>query len=81
MTLHQGAIEDIFCESMQMKGLEVERGTFPTSLVLTDNTATLMDSDAYTAEVVSPFLPSHIDAEGYHSTGRTQPSERYFRRR
>lgn len=49
MTLHQGAIEDIFLDNMRDMGVEVSRPVIPTSLEVTE--ALVDDFDAYPVRV------------------------------
>ncbi|KAJ3852796.1 FAD binding domain-containing protein [Lentinula lateritia] len=50
VTLHQGAIEDIFLDNMRDMGVEVSRPVIPTSLEVTE--ALVDDFDAYPVRVV-----------------------------
>lgn len=50
-TIHQGFIESLFIDSMKEYGLEVERETFPTSLVISDNEKELSDPSAHPVTV------------------------------
>ena len=63
ITLHQGAIENIFADSMKEMGVEVSRPMLPTQLDL--DLSKLADPTAYVARVVL----KHLDApEGEVST-------------
>ncbi|KAJ6619953.1 FAD binding domain-containing protein [Mycena sp. CBHHK59/15] len=54
LTLHQGAIEQIFLDSMTPMGVEVSRPVIPTQIEL--DPAALGDPDAYVARVVLKHL-------------------------
>lgn len=53
---HQGGMERIFCDSMQTKGVEVERSTIPTSLKVTEDERDLKDPNAYAIKVGAHHL-------------------------
>ena len=55
MTLHQGAIEAIFLDSMREFGLDISRPTIPVSLELSEDALELQDPDAYPVRVRSSF--------------------------
>ncbi|EKM60807.1 uncharacterized protein PHACADRAFT_246963 [Phanerochaete carnosa HHB-10118-sp] len=59
VTLHQGAIEQIFLDSMAKEGLRVDRQTVPTSIKLSTDEAELKDPQAYAVTVVL----QHLDGE------------------
>ncbi|KZT07245.1 uncharacterized protein LAESUDRAFT_758651 [Laetiporus sulphureus 93-53] len=59
MALHQGAIEQIFMDSMASKGVEVERPIIPTFIELSDDEAVLKDPTSHPARVVL----KHLDVE------------------
>ena len=46
-------MEDIFLDSMRLKGLEVERSTIPTSIKVSDNERDLEDPNAHVVKVQS----------------------------
>ncbi|KAL4251566.1 PheA/TfdB FAD monooxygenase family protein [Abortiporus biennis] len=56
VTLHQGAIETIFLDSMREQGLEVDRPTIPTLLELSTDESELKDANAYPVKVVLKHL-------------------------
>ncbi|ETW78714.1 hypothetical protein HETIRDRAFT_459911 [Heterobasidion irregulare TC 32-1] len=56
LTLHQGAIEKVFLDSMRQEGLEVERPKIPTSLEISTDEAALSDPHAYAVKVVLKSL-------------------------
>lgn len=58
MTLHQGAIEQIFKDSLREHGVHVERPYQPTSLELSQDEKELLDPEAYPVKVC--FFPSSI---------------------
>ncbi|KAI0701479.1 FAD binding domain-containing protein [Cytidiella melzeri] len=58
VTLHQGAIENIFLDSMATVGTNVERPIVPTSIHLSDNLAELSDPHKHAVKVVL----KHLDA-------------------
>jgi phenol 2-monooxygenase len=47
VTLHQGAIEDIFLDAMREKGLEVGRPVVPTKIRMSQDVGQLRDPNAY----------------------------------
>lgn len=49
-------MERIFCDSMQTKGVEVERSTIPTSLKVTEDERDLKDPNAYAIKVGAHHL-------------------------
>ena len=51
VTLHQGAIEAIFLDSLRLMGRTVERPIKPTSIELSQNEAELRDPRAYPVKV------------------------------
>ena len=53
VTIYQGGVEDIFCESMSEKGLEVERATIPISLDLLEDENKLRNPNEYAVKVAS----------------------------
>lgn len=57
MTLHQGAIEAIFLDSMREFGLDVSRPAIPVSLQVSEDAMELKDPDAYPVRVRFPFTP------------------------
>ncbi|GJE87714.1 phenol 2-monooxygenase [Phanerochaete sordida] len=59
ITLHQGAIEQIFLDSMAQEDLRVDRETVPISIKVTGDEAELRDSQAHAVTVVL----QHLDAE------------------
>ena len=66
MTLHQGAIEAIFLDSMRDMGLEVERPIVPTALELSADATLLADPNSYSVKATL----KHLDAEdGKTDTG------------
>ncbi|CCM01337.1 uncharacterized protein FIBRA_03386 [Fibroporia radiculosa] len=56
ITLHQGAIEAIFLDSMRSMDVEVERPIVPTSLELSQDEAELKDPNAHPVKVVLKYL-------------------------
>lgn len=56
MTLHQGAIEAIFLDTMRSMGLEVDRPAIPTSLEISTNEKELLDPQAYPVKVRIVFF-------------------------
>ncbi|KAF8997916.1 FAD binding domain-containing protein [Cyathus striatus] len=70
VTLHQGAIEAIFLESMQKHGVQVSRPVVPMSVQLTQDESKLKDPKAYPVRVVLKSLQptdSHSDTEVVHA--------------
>ncbi|KAG6841242.1 hypothetical protein C0991_000526 [Blastosporella zonata] len=64
-TLHQGAIEDIFLDSMKKNGVEVSRPIVPVSIQISETEKDSTDIDAYPVRVVL----KHVDAlEGQTDT-------------
>ena len=59
VTLHQGAIESIFLDSLHHMGRTVERPVKPTSVELSQNEAELGDPRAYPVKVRRPNVPAH----------------------
>ena len=53
VTLHQGAIESIFLDSMQSKGHIVHRPIKPTALEISEDEEALKDPHAYVVKVCS----------------------------
>ena len=51
MTLHQGAIEAIFLDSLGSMGIMVDRPIEPTSIELSTNEAVLRDPHSYAVKV------------------------------
>lgn len=51
VTLHQGAIEAIFLDSMRDHGLEIDRPIEPTELELDEREEVLASADAYPVKV------------------------------
>lgn len=49
--MHQGAIEDIFLDSMAASGLQVARPVKPSSIELSQNEVELKDSTSYPVRV------------------------------
>ncbi|KAI0291528.1 FAD binding domain-containing protein [Multifurca ochricompacta] len=64
VTLHQGAIEGIFLDSMKKEGLEVERPIIPVSLQISEDPKALADPHAYPVKVVL----KHLDWESGEDT-------------
>ncbi|KAH7890896.1 FAD binding domain-containing protein [Phlebopus sp. FC_14] len=60
LTLHQGAIEDIFLDSMNVHGLQVDRLTAPSAIELSENAGELNDPSSYPVKVTL----EHLDATG-----------------
>lgn len=56
MTLHQGAIEAIFLDSMRNLGLEIDRPIEPTSIELNEDEAVLADPHSHAVKVVLKHL-------------------------
>ncbi|KDR80826.1 hypothetical protein GALMADRAFT_222424 [Galerina marginata CBS 339.88] len=63
VTLHQGAIESIFSDSMRSFGLEVSRPVVPTSVHLSDDESDLNDPHAHPIRVVLQHLQPNNQAE------------------
>ncbi|KAF8826089.1 hypothetical protein HHX47_DHR6000683 [Lentinula edodes] len=61
VTLHQGAIEDIFLDNMRDMGVEVSRPVIPTSLEVTEALAD--DFDAYPVRVVLEYENTEAEDE------------------
>ncbi|KAG2051868.1 hypothetical protein BDR06DRAFT_1009988 [Suillus hirtellus] len=61
--LHQGAIQDIFLDSMTSLGVEVERSTMPTSIELSKNEDELADPTSYPVRVVLQRLDQSEDEQ------------------
>ncbi|KAF7974514.1 hypothetical protein HWV62_12092 [Athelia sp. TMB] len=55
VTLHQGAIEEIFLDAMKELGLTVDRQTVPLSMQLSTDEAELGDSNAYPVKANKQF--------------------------
>ncbi|KAI0352108.1 hypothetical protein OH77DRAFT_1409847 [Trametes cingulata] len=62
VTLHQGAIEAIFLDSMKAHGVEVERPIVPTSIELSTSDEELKDPHAHPVRVIL----KHLDPQGEH---------------
>lgn len=58
VTLHQGAIENIFLDSMASMGVQVERPIVPTSIQLSADKADLKDPHSHPVKVVLKYLAS-----------------------
>ncbi|KAI0628037.1 FAD binding domain-containing protein [Trametes polyzona] len=56
VTLHQGAIESIFLDSMKAHGVVVERPIVPTSIELSQSEAELRDPSAHPVKVTLKYL-------------------------
>lgn len=56
VTLHQGAIEAIFLDSMRSHGLEVERPIIPTDIKLDDDPKALNDQNSHPVKVTLKHL-------------------------
>ncbi|KAL4251565.1 PheA/TfdB FAD monooxygenase family protein [Abortiporus biennis] len=77
VTLHQGAIEAIFVDSMRERGLEVDRPIIPTSLELSTEESELKDPNAYPVKVELKHLEDNttetvrakfvVGSDGAHS--------------
>ena len=67
MTLHQGAIEAIFLDSMRERGLEVERPIIPTDLTLDENQGTLDDPQTYPVKITLKHLEGAEEEEIVHA--------------
>ncbi|KAG1778840.1 FAD binding domain-containing protein [Suillus placidus] len=61
VALHQGAIEDIFLDSMTSLGVEVERSTIPTSIELSKDENELTDPTSYPVRVALQRLDKSED--------------------
>jgi phenol 2-monooxygenase len=59
--LHQGAIQDIFLDSMTPLGVKVERSTIPTSIELSKDESELTDPTSYPVRVVLEKLDKSED--------------------
>ncbi|KAG2102151.1 FAD binding domain-containing protein [Suillus cothurnatus] len=59
--LHQGAIQDIFLDSMTPLGVKVERSTIPTSIELSNDENELTDPTSYPVRVVLEKLDKSED--------------------
>ncbi|KAG6829067.1 hypothetical protein H0H92_005841 [Tricholoma furcatifolium] len=69
-TLHQGAIEDIFLDSMKGMGVEVSRPIVPTSIQISETEEDLSDPEAYPVRVVLKRLDAlegQTDTEIVHA--------------
>lgn len=55
-TLHQGAIESIFLDSMRKEGVEVERPILPTSIEISRDEKLAKDPKAHAVKVVLKHL-------------------------
>ncbi|TFK71665.1 hypothetical protein BDN72DRAFT_427817 [Pluteus cervinus] len=55
-TLHQGAVESIFIDSMATMGLQVERPVIPTSIQLSEDERILKDPQSYPVRVTLKHL-------------------------
>lgn len=51
ITLHQGAIESIFMDSMRSMGLEIDRPIVPTTLEISTDEAELLDPQSHSVKV------------------------------
>ncbi|KZV70845.1 hypothetical protein PENSPDRAFT_685128 [Peniophora sp. CONT] len=67
-TLHQGAIENIFLDSMRKEGLEVERPIVPVSLEVSTDETELQDPTAYPVKVTL----QHLDADSEELENKTE---------
>ncbi|KAL5513388.1 hypothetical protein ACEPAH_3787 [Sanghuangporus vaninii] len=63
ITLHQGAIESIFVDSMAEEGVNVERPVQPAALSLSEDESELEDPDSYPVKVVLHKLDASGEAE------------------
>ncbi|KAI0738661.1 FAD binding domain-containing protein [Daedaleopsis nitida] len=61
VTLHQGAIESIFLDSMQAHGVQVERPIVPTSIELSQSKEELKNPNAHPVKVVLKYLDAEDD--------------------
>ncbi|KAF8892176.1 FAD binding domain-containing protein [Infundibulicybe gibba] len=67
-TLHQGAIESLFLDSMRLMGIEVDRPTVPASIQISEKQAELKDASAYPIRVVLKHLEGgQFDTEILHA--------------
>ena len=64
VTLHQGAIEAIFLDSMRDHGAEVDRPIIPAGIQLDENEDALADQDSYPIKISL----NHLDAEAGEET-------------
>jgi len=67
VTLHQGAIESIFLDSMHTLGISVNRPFIPVAIELSEDKNVLEDVDAYPVKVV---LRRIDDDDKYYSSER-----------
>ncbi|KAI0794575.1 FAD binding domain-containing protein [Fomes fomentarius] len=70
ITLHQGAIEEIFLDSMKAHKVVVERPIVPTSIELSKSEAELKDPSAHPVKIVLKYLDppeNHGDSEIVHA--------------
>ena len=67
VTLHQGAIEAIFLDSMRERGLEVDRPIIPTDLVLNDSPDVLNDPKSFPVKVTLKHLEGSEEEEIVHA--------------
>ena len=64
VTLHQGAIEGLFLDSMRKEGLDVERPIVPVALQISQDQKELADPHAYPIRVRGiPIFPYHYGGQ------------------
>ncbi|KAF4611200.1 hypothetical protein D9613_007135 [Agrocybe pediades] len=63
VTLHQGAIESIFLDSMRLSGVEVSRPVVPTSISISKEESALTDPLSHPVRVVLSYLKPINQAE------------------
>ncbi|KAF8332449.1 FAD binding domain-containing protein [Amanita rubescens] len=61
ITLHQGAIEAMFLDSMRTNGVEVDRGIVPTSIHISKDPKLLQDPASYPVQVTLKHLNAPAD--------------------
>ncbi|KAF8333838.1 FAD binding domain-containing protein [Amanita rubescens] len=61
ITLHQGAIEAMFLDSMRTNGVEVDRGIVPTSIHISKDPKLLQDPASYPVQVTLKHLNAPVD--------------------
>ncbi|KAH7890912.1 FAD binding domain-containing protein [Phlebopus sp. FC_14] len=62
VTLHQGAIEALFLDSMAQHGIKVERPVVPTAIKVSEDIQELQDYSSYPVEVTLERLDATADA-------------------
>ncbi|KII85917.1 hypothetical protein PLICRDRAFT_115229 [Plicaturopsis crispa FD-325 SS-3] len=70
-TLHQGAIESIFLDSMKVEGLVVDRPIIPTSIELSTDATLLQDPTSHPVKVVLQHTDD-VEGENYSEVVRAK---------